>query len=78
MRNNEIKTNSETEPSAGLINTEENKPEIVEPTQNENDIMFVAFGRIYSGTIRRGQEVYVLGPKHDPSKIDKVRCFIFI
>jgi len=58
----------------GTVNVEENKPEIVEPTQNENDIMFIAFGRIYSGTIRRGQDVYVLGPKHDPSKItDKVR-----
>lgn len=54
---------------------EENKPEVIEPILNDNDIMFIAFGRIYSGTIRRGQEVYVLGPKHDPSKvIDKVCC----
>ena len=28
---------------------------------------FVAFARIFSGTLRRGQEIYVLGPKHDPS-----------
>jgi len=37
--------------------------------------MFIAFGRMYSGTIRRGQEMYVLGPKHDPSKITDKVCF---
>lgn len=26
----------------------------------------LAFARIYSGTIRKGQQLYVLGPKHDP------------
>lgn len=68
--------NSETVPNATTENTEENKPEVVESTQNENDIMFIAFGRIYSGTIRRGQEIYVLGPKHDPSKTNDKVCFI--
>lgn len=68
------------ENSATKLNNEttidEKKPEAVESTENEDDIMFIAFGRIYSGTIRRGQDIYVLGPKHDPSKtIDKV-CFI--
>lgn len=64
--------------ATGLINEsniEKKKPEVVESTENEDDIMFIAFGRIYSGTIRRGQEIYVLGPKHDPSKTDKV-CFV--
>ena len=28
---------------------------------------FVAFARIFSGTVRKGQELYVLGPKHDPN-----------
>ena len=28
---------------------------------------FVAFARIFSGTLRKGQEIFVLGPKHDPS-----------
>lgn len=77
LKNSVIKSeNSETE----LIvspNFEENKPKVVEITQNENDIMFIAFGRIYSGTIKRGQEVFVLGPKHDPTKIkDNVCSFI--
>lgn len=29
--------------------------------------VFVAFARVFSGTLKRGQEVYVLGPKYDPS-----------
>lgn len=67
---------SEIEPNDSIVNNEENKPEVVEKVQNEDDIMFIAFGRIYSGTIRRGQEVYVLGPKHDPSKINDKVCSI--
>lgn len=31
--------------------------------------VFVAFARVYSGALKPGQKVYVLGPKHDPSKI---------
>lgn len=30
---------------------------------------FVAFARVYSGTIKKGQSLYVLGPRHDPSLI---------
>ncbi|XP_048471966.1 elongation factor-like GTPase 1 [Rhincodon typus] len=29
---------------------------------------FIAFARVYSGTIRRGQKLFVLGPKYDPSE----------
>lgn len=36
------------------------------PVENLDDEVFIAFARIYSGTIRRGCEIYVLGPKHDP------------
>ena len=41
---------------------------------NENDDsdankqVFVAFARVYSGTVKKGQKIYVLGPKHDPAK----------
>lgn len=28
---------------------------------------FVAFARVYSGVVRRGQRVFVLGPKYDPA-----------
>ncbi|KAK3709916.1 hypothetical protein QZH41_020043, partial [Actinostola sp. cb2023] len=30
---------------------------------------FMAFARVYSGTIRKGQRLYVLGPRHDPRNI---------
>lgn len=74
MKNTVTKTeDSEIELDTSNANLEEKKSQ--EPIQNENDIMFIAFGRIYSGTIRRGQEVFVLGPKHDPSKIFDNVCF---
>lgn len=82
MKNSIVITeNSKTEFNDSTMNVEEKKNEVVEPIENENDIKFIAFGRIYSGTIRRGQDVYVLGPKHDPSKTtDKVyaMCNIWI
>ena len=27
---------------------------------------FIAFARVFSGTLKPGQDVYVLGPKYDP------------
>lgn len=35
-------------------------------TENENKHNFIAFARVYSGTIKRNSTVFVLGPKHDP------------
>ncbi|XP_041031165.1 elongation factor-like GTPase 1 isoform X2 [Carcharodon carcharias] len=29
---------------------------------------FIAFARVYSGTIRKGQKLFVIGPKYDPSE----------
>jgi len=73
LKNSVVKTEDSETKVICTDNIEENKSEDVNLTQNKNDIMFIAFGRIYSGTIRTGQKVYVLGPKHDPSKInDKV------
>ncbi|XP_039450927.1 elongation factor-like GTPase 1 [Culex pipiens pallens] len=33
------------------------------------DEAFLAFARVYSGTLRRGDKVYVIGPKHDPKSL---------
>ncbi|KAK4328723.1 hypothetical protein Pmani_000876 [Petrolisthes manimaculis] len=33
----------------------------------EEEVVFVAFARVFSGTLRPGDKVYVLGPKHDPA-----------
>ncbi|XP_056591298.1 LOW QUALITY PROTEIN: elongation factor-like GTPase 1 [Triplophysa dalaica] len=35
--------------------------------EDESREHFVAFARVYSGVIRKGQKVFVLGPKYDPS-----------
>lgn len=40
------------------------------------DHVFIAFARVFSGTIRKGQMLYVLGPKHDPSKALEVVSLI--
>lgn len=41
--------------------------------QEQNDDVFIAFARVFSGTIKKGQELYVLGPKHEPqSALEKV------
>ncbi|XP_058824984.1 elongation factor-like GTPase 1 [Topomyia yanbarensis] len=36
--------------------------------QPEEEI-FLAFARVYSGTLRRGDKVFVVGPKHDPKSL---------
>ncbi|XP_040563821.1 elongation factor-like GTPase 1 [Lepeophtheirus salmonis] len=39
---------------------------------DDKKTVFIAFARVYSGTLRPGSEIYVLGPKHDPSNIEGV------
>ena len=41
--------------------------------EEESDEVFIAFARVFSGRIRMGDQLYVLGPKHDPSKVIKER-----
>ncbi|XP_069029009.1 elongation factor-like GTPase 1 isoform X1 [Embiotoca jacksoni] len=41
----------------------ESRPEEEEPTET-----FVAFARVYSGKVKKGQKVFVLGPKYDPAR----------
>ena len=44
-----------------------------------NEHVFIAFARVFSGTIKRGQELFVLGPKHEPlSALGKVQYDIII
>lgn len=50
-------------------------PSITLPQQNteeDDGPIFVAFARVFSGTLHKGQELYVLGPKHDPSSVKDV------
>lgn len=62
--------------------TEPNKieeiPEKADSEKENEEIeqpAFIAFARIFSGRVRKGAKVYVLGPKHDPSKILTMKDF---
>lgn len=37
-----------------------------EPTNPENETVFIAFARVFSGRLEAGDKLYVLGPRHDP------------
>ncbi|WAQ98372.1 LOW QUALITY PROTEIN: EFL1-like protein [Mya arenaria] len=43
-----------------------NKPGVAEDLEGQ---VFVGFARVYSGRVRKGQKLYVLGPKHDPAHL---------
>ncbi|KAL1139273.1 hypothetical protein AAG570_006259 [Ranatra chinensis] len=51
--------------SSPSLPTEESVSEIEEEAPPSD--IFIAFARVYSGVLRKGQKVYVLGPKHDPA-----------
>lgn len=36
--------------------------------EDRNETVFIAFARVFSGKVVKGQKVFVLGPKHDPVK----------
>lgn len=35
------------------------------------EIVFLAFARVFSGTLKKGDKLYVLHPKHDPTKVSQ-------
>jgi ribosome assembly protein 1 len=61
---------SETAPQV-LLNADagaSQQPMEQEKSVNLNTESLIGFARIYSGTIKVGQELHILGPKYDPSK----------
>lgn len=66
QRNEELveklaKAKLEDESSSESEEEEEPEPEEVNT--------FIAFARVYSGTLKKGSKIYALTPKHDPSSI---------
>lgn len=65
-------TASENSPVEGPISTEkmesltlkDSKPE----EEEEPKEAFIAFARVYSGVVKKGQKIFVLGPKYNPSQ----------
>ncbi|UYV72278.1 EFTUD1 [Cordylochernes scorpioides] len=46
---------------------ESNFVKVLEEEEDQQDeTVFIAFARVFSGTLRRGQEIFVLGPKYNP------------
>lgn len=54
-----------------VVNGQEVTEDPVEDIFDERDEVLVAFARIYSGTLKVGQEIAILGPKYDPSNPDE-------
>lgn len=46
--------------------TEVAKKEDAEPEAEPNEFVFIAFARVFSGTLKRGMQLFNLTPKHDP------------
>lgn len=36
--------------------------------ESETKETFIAFARVYSGVVKKGQRLFVLGPKYDPAQ----------
>ncbi|XP_014600269.1 PREDICTED: elongation factor Tu GTP-binding domain-containing protein 1 [Polistes canadensis] len=62
------KQSSEEKSNGECIDNSEIKLDEEPLTDNDNTTSLLAFARIYSGTLKVGSEVYVLGPKHNPVK----------
>lgn len=49
-------------------------PTKIESNETIDENVFLAFARVFSGRLKRGQKIFVLGPRHDPSLfVGKVR-----
>uniref|UniRef100_T1JFT1 Ribosome assembly protein 1 n=1 Tax=Strigamia maritima TaxID=126957 RepID=T1JFT1_STRMM len=46
--------------------SEEHEQRVCDLPEDEDLPIFIAFARVFSGCLRKGQRVYVLGPKHKP------------
>ena len=54
--------------TAQIDSTSELSNEETNPSEAQDQ--FIAFARVYSGVVKKGQKLFVLGPKHEPSAED--------
>lgn len=74
----EQKQNGESEPTLltqekSEDNSEKNEEEI--DKEDKEQPAFIAFARVFSGRVKKGDKVYVLGPKHEPSKVLSIKDY---
>lgn len=74
MNLNEDSSGAVVKPTDAAKEAAENKNPEEEKNENDEDKedeIFIAFSRVYSGTVRKGSKLLVLMPKHDPSLIER-------
>ncbi|XP_077418934.1 elongation factor-like GTPase 1 isoform X1 [Vanacampus margaritifer] len=54
--------------SGGLCKDEMETQVLKEPKAEEQKETFIAFARVYSGVVKKGQRIFILGPKYDPAQ----------
>lgn len=58
-------TKKESQAATAEVKEDEKQEDEKEEDKEEN--VFIAFARVYSGTLRKGMKLYALTPKHDPT-----------
>lgn len=66
---NQLEVHRDPPKSSACEVNHSDRPLIANSEQGENETLFIAFARIFSGELQRGDKLYVLGPRHDPSQI---------
>ncbi|RWS30758.1 elongation factor Tu GTP-binding domain-containing protein 1-like isoform X2 [Leptotrombidium deliense] len=61
------KANAEKE-NLSVVSKEPAAEKEIEEEDDDEDV-FLAFARVFSGTVRKGDKLYVLGPKHNPNTV---------
>jgi hypothetical protein len=75
---NEESTNQSGENAQTTTENGVSNPTKIESNEDTNENSFLAFARVYSGRLKRGQKIYVLGPRHDPALfVGKVKFIFF-
>jgi len=66
---NQTVENDQPTTENGVLN-----PIKTESNENMDENVFLAFARVFSGRVKRGQKIFVLSPRHDPTLfVGKVR-----
>ena len=60
----------ESLPPKDVANKTDHPMQSPEEAASEDEIIFIAFARVFSGRLKRGDKLYVLGPRHDPSRVN--------
>lgn len=57
--------------AAAVDASTESKGSAVDDAESGDESIFIAFARVYSGTLKKGSKIFALNPKHDPSAVGR-------